>query len=408
MAAVDAPQPMNPAAGRHPGPAPRTTALDIVIGLGLAVFGLPELFAGTGPWQLRLLLDLGLVPPLIFRRRSPTLAFATITVIALGQWLTGPHEGFGNGRVTGYHVAASVALLIAFYTIAATESLRRTVAAAVVLEAALLVVTVHQAAGRAGPALFVLLSGTATAAGVSGNNARIRRAYLASVEQRAAALEIERDQHSRLAAAAERTRIAREMHDVVAHNLSVMIALADGASYAATDHPDRAIEAMGQVSATGRQALAEMRRLLGVLRDGEQPATRQPQPGLGDLETLLAQVRLTGLRASLVTEGPLPALAPGVQLAVYRLVQEALTNTLKHATDAETVTVRLRLRVDRLEVDVIDDGKLAGSGGRPGLGIAGMRERAAACGGAVEVGPQAGLGWRVHASFDLAPVEAVQ
>jgi signal transduction histidine kinase len=195
------------------------------------------------------------------------------------------------------------------------------------------------------------------------------------------------------------------MHDVVAHNLSVMIALADGASYAAIADPQRANDAMVQVSATGRQALDEMRRLLGVLReDGDQPAL-QPQPGLADLDTLLSQVRLTRLRGSLVTEGPLRGLPPGLQLVVFRLVQEALTNTLKHASAAESVTVRVRLRASRLEVDVIDDGNPPRSVPPDGHGIAGMRERAAAYGGRVEVGPQSGVGWRVHASFDLAVPE---
>ena len=136
----------------------------------------------------------------------------------------------------------------------------------------------------------------ATAAVVLGLNVRTRRAYLASVEERAAQLERERDQQGRLAAAAERARIAREMHDIVAHNLSVMIALADGAGYMADRDPQRAAGAMEQVSQTGRHALGEMRRLLGVLREDESTALA-PQPGLADLEPLLEQVRAAGLTA---------------------------------------------------------------------------------------------------------------
>ena len=383
------------------------TALDVGAALALALLGLPEAWAGSGPWPLRVLLDLSLIPPLLWRRRAPTLAFSAISVIAVTQWLIGSGHPFETGRVVGYHLAADVALLIAFYTVAARGSRRRTIATAVVLEVALLVVTVHRAGGGSGPALFVLLSGTAAAAGVSGNNARTRRAYLASVEQRAATLEIERDQQARLAAATERARIAREMHDVVAHNLSVMIALADGASYTADAHPEQAADAMARVSATGRQALAEMRRLLGVLRVGEEAPDLQPQPGLADLDTLLAQVRLTGLQGSLVTEGSLPTLPPGVQLVVYRLVQEALTNVLKHAIDAETAAVRLRLRDSLLEVDVVDDGHPPAATPAAGHGILGMRERVAAYGGTVEVGPQRARGWRVHACFDLAARELV-
>jgi signal transduction histidine kinase len=381
------------------------TALDVAVAMGLVFLGLPEAVAGPAPWLLGVVLDLALIPPLIWRRRSPILAFSAISAIAVAQWVSDPRQLFGDHRLVGYHLVADVALLIAFYTVASRESRGRTIATVVILELELLLATAHRVGSGNRPVLFVLLSGTAAAAGVSGNNARTRRAYLASVEQRAATLEIERDQQARLSAAAERARIARDMHDVVAHNISVMIALADGASYAADANPQQAADAMRQVSAAGRQALGEMRRLLGVLRDGDQPPTMQPQPGLADLETLLAPVRLTGLRGSLVTEGPLPALSPGLQLAVYRLVQEALTNTLKHAIDAESATVRLRLRSGHLEVDVIDDGRPTTSAPPSGHGITGMRERAALYGGVIEVGPQAGLGWRVHASFDLSAKE---
>jgi signal transduction histidine kinase len=380
----------------------RATVIDVCLGLALAFIGLPEALVGPTPWVLAVVLDLALVPPLIWRRRSPMVAFSIISAIAFAQWLIGPHIEFGIHRLTAYHLVADLALLVAYYTVAAQESRRRTIAAAVVLEIALLSASLHWAGGRNGPVLFVLLSGTAAAAGVSGNNARTRRAYLASLEQRAATLEVERDQQARLAAAAERARIARDMHDVVAHNISVMIALADGASYAAAASPGQAVEAMMQVSATGRQALGEMRRLLGVLRDGDRPSAVQPQPRLADLETLVAQVRLTGLRASLVTEGMLSSLPPGLQLAIYRLAQEALTNTLKHAVDAESASVRVRLRDRQLDVDVIDDGNPPGVPAASGHGIAGMQERAAVYGGTVEAGPKDGSGWRVHASFDLA------
>ena len=160
----------------------------------------------------------------------------------------------------------------------------------------------------------------ATAAVVLGLNVRTRRAYLAALEDRAAQLERERDQQGRLAAAAERARIAREMHDIVAHNLSVMIALADGAGYMSEQDPKRAAGAMEQVSETGRHALDEMRRLLGVLREDEATALA-PQPGLADLEPLLERLREAGLHAALETSGEPVALGAGAELTVYRLVQ---------------------------------------------------------------------------------------
>jgi signal transduction histidine kinase len=400
----------SPAPGPAPGPV-QPTLVDICVGVFLPFLGLPlaMLGSGYGPGArlLSLALDVALAPPVIWRRRSPLVAFYTITAITIAQWIIGPSDQFGTHRLAGYHLVADVALLIAFHTVASQEPRRRTLVAAAVLEAALVIATVRFGGPRNGPALFVLLSGTAAAAGFSGTNARTRRAYLASVEQRAAELEVERDQQARLAVAGERARIARDMHDVVAHNISVMIALADGASYTTADNPDGAAAAMTQVAETGRQALGEMRRLLGVLRDRDQPAAVQPHPGLADVETLLAQVRLTGLRASLVTEGPLPALPPGLQLAVYRLIQESLTNTLKHAKEAETATVMIRVRGGKLEVDVIDDGRPSDGVTPPGHGIAGMRERAAIYGGVVWAGPQseawphAPSGWWEHADFDL-------
>lgn len=381
----------------------RLSVLDVCFAVAVALIGLLGLRSESAR-PIALVLDLALAPALIWRRRSPTLAFSAIAAVVVVQFVINPVDRFGGRQLTPDHVMADLALLVAFYTVAAHEPRRRTMVAAAVLEIALLSATLHWG-GRNGAVLFVLLSGMAAAAGISGDNVRTRRAYLASLEQRAAALEVERDQQVQLAAAAERARIARDMHDVVAHNISVMIALADGASYTAATNAEQAAEAMAQVAATGRQALGEMRRLLGVLRDGDQPAAVQPQPGLADLENLLAQVRLTGLQATLITEGPLPPLPPGLELAIYRLVQESLTNTLKHAIDAEAATVRLRLRDRRLEVDVIDDGSRPSATPHPGQGISGMQERAAVYGGTIQVGPQATVGWRVHACFDAGSWE---
>jgi signal transduction histidine kinase len=382
----------------------RTRATDIGLGVLVGTIPLPHAARGSHELAAALLVDLLLVPAIVWRRSVPTAAFGWICGVALAGWIAVPVNRFNEPDLSAIHVAAALALLIAFYTVAVQEPRRRTLTAAVVLEVALLGLTVHLASNRVAPVLFVLLSGTAAAAGISGDNVRTRRAYLASLEARAAALEVERDQQAQLAAATERARIARDMHDVVAHNLSVMIALADGASFTRTTDPQRAADAMDQVATTGRQALGEMRRLLGVLRDGDHPAALQPQPCLADLETLLAQVRLTGLRASLTTDGPLPALPAGLQMTVYRLVQESLTNTLKHSVEAESATVRLRSSGQWFDVDVIDDGQVGPANGSAGsgLGIAGMRERAAVYGGRLDVGALPIKGWRVHASFDLA------
>jgi signal transduction histidine kinase len=336
----------------------------------------------------RIAFTIALVAPLLWRRRAPLLVFLTIAAVALAHWLADEQ------------LLADSALLVAIYTVAAQESTRR-----LVLAAAILVIGISLAVARweSTPTIltFVLLSGMAMAAIALGVNARTRRRYLAAVEERAARLEHERDQQGRLAAAAERARLAREMHDIVAHHLAVMVALADGAGFMAGRDPERSTAAMEQVSRTGRQALAETRRLLGVLRD-ESEAALAPQPGLADLDGLLEQVRAAGLRVTLETSGRPVALGSGAELTVYRLVQEALTNTLKHAGPDARATVRLRYEEDGIDVEVTDDGRRRTHVASGGQGLSGMRERAAVYGGAVEAGPRGAGGWRVHARLGSA------
>jgi signal transduction histidine kinase len=180
-----------------------------------------------------------------------------------------------------------------------------------------------------------------------------------------------------------------------------MIALADGAGYVAEQDPKRAAGAMGQVSETGRHALGEMRRLLGVLREDES-TTLAPQPGLADLQPLLEQVRAAGLHARLETSGAPVALGAGAELTVYRLVQEALTNTLKHAGGDASATVRLRYDADGVVVVVADDGHGRARVAAGGQGLNGMRERAAVYGGELEAGPAPGGGWRVRTRLGSA------
>jgi signal transduction histidine kinase len=223
---------------------------------------------------------------------------------------------------------------------------------------------------------------------------------------RAERLEGERDQQVALAAAAERTRIAREMHDIVAHNLTVMVTLSEAAAAAVPAAPERSAEIMRDVSAVGRGALADTRRLLGVLRqDSAQPAADalRPVPGLAQLDELVGQVRSAGLDTTLEIGGQVPDLSEAMQLTVYRLVQEALTNTLKHAGQGARATVRLRFLPGELRVDIRDNG--AGNAGTPprgsGSGLPGMRERVRAFGGDVEAGPLEPHGWQVSARLDL-------
>lgn len=244
-----------------------------------------------------------------------------------------------------------------------------------------------------------------------GISVRNRRLHVADLVERANALARDRDQQAQLARAAERSRIAREMHDVVAHSLSVMIALADGAGVALDRSPDRARAALDELSGTGRAALADMRRVLGVLdttgHDAPGPGTAplDPQPG-SDLDGLVERFRTAGLPVRAVIDPHLPDDA-NLRLVVYRIVQEALTNTLRHAPGTTGVDVGVHRRPDAVEVTVLDHGATLAVPPSPGTGrgLIGMRERAALYGGTVEAGRAAG-GWRVHARIPWPPEES--
>jgi signal transduction histidine kinase len=255
---------------------------------------------------------------------------------------------------------------------------------------------------------LVIFSATALIAWVLGDSMRYRRAYYAALEERAARLEREADAQAQIAAAAERARIARELHDVIAHHVSVMVVQADGAGYALDGSPERARRALAAISATGRQTLTEMRRLLGLLRSGDARAELTPQPGLGQLRELVEQARAAGMSVSLTQEGAPYPLPEGAELAAYRVVQESLTNTRKHAGVAAVASITLRYDQDGLVVQVSDNGQGdAAAGDGTGHGLAGMRERVEMYGGTVIAGPlPQGGGYRVTARIPAAPALA--
>jgi signal transduction histidine kinase len=363
-------------------------AIDLALVGGILLLTVPDVVNDRRHRGAVIVFTIALVVPLLWRQRRPVPVFLLLASVAFAQWLF------------DVKVIADAALLIALYTVALHESRRRALLAAAVLElGALLVVLRWSEDGWFRP--FVGLSALAMTAGVLGTSVRHRRALLASLEDRATRLELERDQQGLLAAAAERARIAREMHDIVAHNLTVMIALADGAVFAAERAPEKATTAMETVSATGRQALTEMRRLLGVLREDEVEAVLEPQPGVPQIDQLVEQVRAAGLPVTLEVAGDGRSLPAGAQLTVFRLVQEALTNTLKHAGASAVARVRLRYAGDGIDVEVTDTGRGARAGAPGGQGLEGMRERAAVYAGTVEAGPRSGGGWRVHAHLWL-------
>jgi signal transduction histidine kinase len=376
------------------------TVVDAALAVTAAAGTVPQLkyHAGHPDGQFGALLVFSalLVIPLTWRRRAPLSTFAGVAVLALVQW------------IAGVPASADLTMLIYLYTVASRYPIRVAVLAAGVLEVGAALFAVRWPHPYPMVEAFVLLSGPVMAALLLGMNVRHRRNALGSLRQRAEQLERERDQQAIIAAAAERTRIAREMHDIVAHSLSVMVALSEGAARKQAAEPERAGAAMRQVSTTGRQALAEMRRMLGVLRTEDTRHSRAPQPGIAQIDTLLDQVRTTGLTAALTVTGAPATLSPGAELTVYRIVQESLTNTLKHATYPTRVRVVLTHRPDSVTVEVRDNGirrPVPSPAGIAGHGLTGMRERAAVYGGTVSAGCDPAGGWRVHAHLPITAGE---
>ncbi len=291
------------------------------------------------------------------------------------------------------------ALLIALYTVAVLRPLPASVVAtgAMVVGVAAAAVTHH---GPLTHDQFLAYLLSIVAAGVLGYGVQVNGARAVLLEERAVRLAREQADRTRLAVEQEQARIARELHDIVAHNVSVIVAQAGAAQRVFTTQPDQARQALSSIETAGREALTEMRRLLGVLRADPGHADRAPQPGLAQLPALLAQVARAGLPVRLATRGtprPLPA---GVQLSAYRIVQEALTNTLKHAA-AAGATVVLGYRAGALELEVRDDGRGSPAGLAAGQGLVGMRQRAALLGGQLTAGPGPGGGFQVTAHLPV-------
>src|SRR5215813_235200 len=333
-----------------------------------------------------------------------------LTLLAWAQavaWASAPPDSYhlATHHPPGAGLVDGLALLIALYTVAALRPRRAALVCAGLLEIPVVVLWVLLVGG-AGWSNVIPYTGTVAAALGLGLYSAARRAYLAELRDRADRLERERDQQGALAAAAERARIAREMHDVTAHHLTVMVTLSEAAAAASASSPDRAAEVMRGVSATGRRALADTRRLLGVLRQrpgDDLAAAWAPVPDLSQLDALIEEVRSAGLQATLEVRGQAPEVPAGVQLAVYRLVQEALTNTRKHGGPGARATVRLRYLPGELRVDIDDDGAGATAAAPAGAGggLIGMRERIGAYGGAVRAGPRQPGGWHVSARLRL-------
>ena len=338
------------------------------------------------------LLLLGHTLPIALRRRFPVpvLAWALATGLA-----------FASLRLN--LVSLGLAVLVYVYTVASRCPRRVSVAGLAATVAMLLAVFLvrPRAIGDRGTVVIDCL--TVAAAWWLGDATRRRQEAIGAARERAVELERAREELARRAVVEEQLRIARELHDVVAHSMSIIAVQSGVGAHVLDSQPEEARKALTAIEVTSRQALTEMRRLLGVLRQEAEPSgSLTPTPGLAEVDALAAEVARAGARVEVRIEGTRPELPPGLDLSAYRIVQEALTNVVRHAGPA-TARIRIRYAPQSVDVEVVDDGR--GGNPRPGdgHGIAGMRERAALYGGTLHAGPRPGGGFRVAARLPVEP-----
>jgi signal transduction histidine kinase len=364
----------------------RPPTTDLLLAAGVTAVGQAEIWLTDAVEPKPLLAGLALLvtAPLAWRRRAPLAALLAVL---------GAYGVVGSGWPDLNPLYGFMAVVLAAYSVGAYAQPRRAAlgGALVVLlfwVGGLLDNLRHPGTVPLGDFVFVtfLFGGAWLLGRVMG----ARGLQTVELQQRAARLEAEREAQAHAAVAAERARIARELHDVIAHSVSVMVVQAGAAEEVLEDAPERARAPLEAVQETGRQTIVELRRLLGILREDGQAVPLAPQPGIAHLDLLLEQTREAGLPVQLRIQGDPTPLPPGIDLAAYRIVQEALTNTLNHAGPAHAeVTVRYAERA--LELEVVDDGRgppTNGSSAGGGHGLVGMRERAALYGGTLQAGPR--------------------
>jgi len=367
---------------------------DVLLTAGFALAAVLEIWGRGVPDPAVLPLGAIAALSLAWRVRAPVRVLGVNLVASLAiELISGPDD---------YPVALGLVLLVSIYSAAAHTLDRDETAAGAMLVAGVPVLTaahsfdydLNDPSGRTNVFIgFVFLTITFRVAWLAGKWMQRRR-----TKERARVAE--RAEQAREALRAERARIARELHDVLAHAVSVIVLQARGARHALADRPQEARTAIDAIERTASQALGEMRRLLNVLRADDIGATLAPQPSLARMEPLITQVRAAGLPVELQIEGMTRELPAGIDLCAYRIVQEALTNSLKHAGPA-TAAVVLRYGNDALDVEIADTGTANVNGDLAGLGLAGMRERVALFGGQLESGPRPGGGYLVKARLPL-------
>jgi signal transduction histidine kinase len=373
---------------------PRSKLFDLLFAGALTLFFGLASFAQEGYGGI---LGVGMLAPLVWRRSHPEQVFFFVSGVAVLQWLSGTNLMGGNAG-----------LLVALYAISVYGEVKYSRIALAVGGLGVLMATARYYSNsdwRQQITMMVALGALVFGVWAFGERRRTRGLYVAQLEERAAQLERDRDREAKLAVSNERTRIAREIHDVVAHGLSIMIVQADGGLYAADASPEQAKKALATIGDTGRASLTEMRKMLGLLKQDSQPGLDpdqpRPQPGISSLPELIENVRQAGLSVDYQVTGTprdLPAL---LGLTAYRIVQEGLTNTLKHAGPGARTSVHLDFGREMLTVVVSDDGRGGGVAPStdPGHGLVGMRQRASISGGTVNAGPKAGGGYEVVAKL---------
>lgn len=380
-----------------PEPARRTRADTLVplVVVGLAVAGVFLAPSDQPGFRDRDLLAVALAvaqgAPLVARRRSPLWVLVAVwaaTAAFLGLRYPPVTTALGGMAVATHGVAA--------YRSSPSGPRQAGLTAALVVALATIAMVIGYSTAE-GVALLLLF----VTAWVMGDRARTRRVYLEALEERALLLEREREAQAQAAAGAERTRIARELHDVIAHSVSVIVLHARGAKEVLDEAPDLARQSLDLIEHTGRDAMQELRTVVGALRTDDGSDAAQPQPGLGNLDELVRRTEAAGVSVVVAVEGTSSPLPTAVDLAAYRIIQEALANTLKHST-ATTAEVLIRYEEDRLRVQVTDDGRPRDPAGSPaGYGLVGMGERVSMVGGDLRTGHRQGGGYEVLAVLPL-------
>jgi signal transduction histidine kinase len=370
--------------------------VDWLVALALSGLALGEIWISpfAGPRPVNTLLFLSVCLTVLWRRRAPlVMLFVAVAVLGIqANFFHPPSQP---------PFSTFIILLVVFYSAAVYgEGRRAVIGAAIAFVMEILIIDLPRLLAGENPGNFIPAWSLYLVLWFVGRTVRQRRLQALQLEDRATRLESEREEKVRFAVAEERARISRELHDVVAHSVSVIVVQAQAAQRLLEGEQREARQALGSIETTGRQALTEMRRLLGILRRTEAELALAPQPSLSQLDALIEQLRASGLPVELRIEGEAKPLPPGVDLSAYRIVQEALTNSLKHAGPSHAQVV-IHYLADELELEITDDGTGNGEGGGAGQGLMGMRERVTLYGGVFQSGRLESGGYSVRARLPL-------